>query len=375
MSAVIRQLARRHEVHLVAVALEDPDPADLKALEELCASVRIVRQSQANWRRALRVIRSLVLRRPFILSKHMSAALVRTVREVAETVRPDAALAELHYVADAVMDLDVPAVVDLYNIDFLLYDRFARTGRFSGRKIHGYLQRPLIRRYEESLPHRVAACVTVSESDRELLASLSHASNISVVPNGVDVDYFNPGIPPGVAFDLLLVGSMDYYPNVDGSRFLVEEVMPHVWSNRPDATVGLVGRAPVASVRALGNDPRVTVTGAVPDVRPYFAAGRVALVPLRIGGGSRLKAVEAAAMARPIVGTSVGLEGSGLVHERTALIADEPAALAAAILRVLDDSDLAQSLGAAARDYVVAELSWERCILRLDRVLEAATAS
>jgi glycosyltransferase involved in cell wall biosynthesis len=214
------------------------------------------------------------------------------------------------------------------------------------------------RRVERRLLDQLDAVVVVSDEDAQLLTG-GHAprARIVVAPNGVDVDRYRPApLPPEPS--IVMTGSFVYGPNVDGARGLCDEVLPRVRAAVPGATLALVGREPRDEVVALADREGVSLHADVPDMAPFLHAARVAVVPLRIGTGTRLKALEAMAAGRPVVGTSVGLEGLGLVDGVHAHLADDPDAFAAAIVRVLQDDDHAEALAAAGRAHVEAHFRW-----------------
>ncbi len=196
-----------------------------------------------------------------------------------------------------------------------------------------------------ALERRVLAAydrvVAVSDDDAALLPG-----PVLVVPNGVDAASF-PVAPLPAAPRVVFTGTLSYLPNVDGLGWFAREVWPRVRAAVPGATLEVVGREPVAEVRSLADQPGVALAVDVPDVRPHLAAARVAVVPLRLGTGSRLKALEAMAAGRPVVGTTTGL--AGLDVAGAAVVADDPAALAAGVVRLLTDDAEAQRLGAAGR--------------------------
>lgn len=178
-----------------------------------------------------------------------------------------------------------------------------------------------------------------------------------VVPNGVDLDRFGPTpVPAGPR--ICFTATLHYEPNVDGARWFVDAVLPRIRSAVPLAAFELVGRTPIPEVEALLAEPGVTGAFDVPDVRPHLAAARVAVVPVRVGTGTRLKALEAMAAGRPVVGTTVGLEGLGIEAGRHALVADDAESFAAAVVRLLDDDDLASSIATAARAFVEDVYGW-----------------
>jgi glycosyltransferase involved in cell wall biosynthesis len=194
--------------------------------------------------------------------------------------------------------------------------------------------------------------VVPSDEDAALLRG-----DAAVVPNGVDVDAFVPGaLPPSPS--LVFTGTLDYLPNADGLAWFCAEVLPLVRASCPSVTLDIVGSRAGAAARSLASLPGVRLHLDVAAVQPYLAASRVAVVPLRIGTGTRLKALEAMAAGRPVAGTTVGLEGLGLVPGRHAMVADAPAELAQRILALLGDDALARRLAAAGRALVEARFDW-----------------
>jgi len=211
-------------------------------------------------------------------------------------------------------------------------------------------------RRSAALERRIMAAfdlvVVPSDEDAALLPG-----DAAVVPNGVDVGAFVPGaLPPSPS--LVFTGTLGYLPNVDGLTWFCAEVLPIVRASCPSVTLDIVGSRAGPAVRALASSPGVRLHEDVTAVQPYLAAGRVAVVPLRIGTGTRLKALEAMAAGRPVAGTGVGLEGLGLVPGRHALVADAPAELARHIVALLGDDALADRLAAAGRALVEDRFDW-----------------
>jgi polysaccharide biosynthesis protein PslH len=208
---------------------------------------------------------------------------------------------------------------------------------------------------------RFARVIAVSEQDAEIFQSRYGIPSVAAVPTGVDVEYFQPGLEAEVTpKNMVFVGSMDWMPNDDGIRWFAESVLPLVQKQEPGATLTVVGRSPTQAMRRLAEGiPGIEVTGTVPDVRPFLRRAAISVVPLRVGGGTRLKIYEAMAAGTPMVSTTIGAEGLPVRHGEHLLIADSPEAQADAILSLLADRQRALDMADRARRYVAENCSWD----------------
>ncbi len=216
-------------------------------------------------------------------------------------------------------------------------------------------------RLEQGAQRTFDAVIVCSEEDGAALGGTGSVdrSRINVIPNGVDLDKFRPGpVPP--APRILFPATLGYAPNVDGAVWFCSEIWPRIRAEIPEVRLDLVGRTPVDEVLALGALDGVAVHADVPSVNPYYEAARVVVVPLRSGTGTRLKALEAMAAGRPVVGTSIGLEGIGATHREQLLIADDAAGFADAVIEVLRDDDLARAMARSGRSHVEGRFGWDR---------------
>jgi glycosyltransferase involved in cell wall biosynthesis len=282
--------------------------------------------------------------------------------------RPDVAQIEIFFMGSYLGELaGIPTLLHMHDVTWVMWDRMADVAR-SGLRPLIALEAARIRRDELRMCRAVDVCVTVSETDqRRLVEAAGGSVRSAVVVPGVDADAFEPVDPVDSTHDLVFVGSMHYLPNVDAAEFFVRDVLPRIASEVPDVTFTIVGTRPSAAVRRLATDPRVRVTGAVADVRPYYAEAAATIVPLRIAGGVRMKILEAMALAVPIVSTTIGAEGLGLTNGRELLLADGAQALAEAAIRVLRDLGLRRRLASAARDAAMRR-SWQEVGVSLEAV-------
>lgn len=281
-------------------------------------------------------------------------------------------------------------VLDQFNAEFLLQKRAALTSLRSALKLKGaarslagglysLAQWVKLARYERWIMRHCDAVIAVSEDDLASLERLGAQTPIAVVPNGVDTDHFNRAAltqahSGQVSFSrptLVFSGTLDYRPNVDAVTWFAEEVLPLVRARQPNIEFLVVGKRPAPAICRLAEAHVLTLTGEVADARPFMAAAAAYVVPMRIGGGVRLKLLEALALTVPVVSTSMGAEGVLELHnEQHCLIADQPQAFADATVRLINDAMLAQRLGKAGRALVRSGYDWRTIIPRLEAVYQ-----
>lgn len=296
------------------------------------------------------------------------------VRALLDEGPPDVVCVEHDWAAAWARDLPaaVPSVLTLHNLSWRYYDARARAE--SGlRRVGLGMEAARWRRHDRTWLPRYDRLVTVSEQDRAGALELVSGARVEVVPNGVDTEGLQPTADAPEPDTLVFTGSMAYPPNAEGIAWFVREVWPTVRDARPEARLLVVGRDPSEAVRSLGDDPGVEVTGAVPDIDPYFARATAAIVPIRSGGGTRLKVLEALAAGRPVVSTRLGAEGIEVRDDEHLLLADEPGEFAAAAVRLLEDGELRSRLATAGRQLVEERYDWRALGDRLEAVLADAT--
>jgi glycosyltransferase involved in cell wall biosynthesis len=216
-------------------------------------------------------------------------------------------------------------------------------------------------RFERDACRWFDGVVAVSDGDKEMFGERFGARRVFTIPTAVDTDYFRPFGESDEEGGLIFTGSMDWLPNEDAINFFAKEIMTRIKAHVPTARLTVVGRNPSQRLlRRLEGRPEITATGWVRDVRPYVGGGSVYVVPLRIGGGTRLKIYEAMAMGKAIVTTAIGAEGLPVRHGEHLIVADSPEDFAKAVVRLLRDSDERRRLEQAAREFVERNCSWER---------------
>jgi glycosyltransferase involved in cell wall biosynthesis len=276
--------------------------------------------------------------------------------------------------------LPSPALLFTHNVEAEIWRRHADAATSGLRKRLYRGQSTRMRRFEGRTMARFDRVLAVSDVDRDTLQRIyprSLTAPVSVIPTGVDTAYFSPGPrDPSGARRIVFTGSMDWLPNVDAVVFFCREILPLIRQDEPDVTFTIVGRSPTPVVQRLAEDPWIDVTGRVDDVRPFLAASTVNVVPLRIGGGTRLKIFEAMAAGRAVVSTSVGAEGLPIESGRHLLLADDPAAFARSVVTLLRDSEKRQAMESEARAFVAARYDWAAAATHFEQALaDTRTAS
>jgi polysaccharide biosynthesis protein PslH len=358
--ALLQALCQMSQVSLLIVADDVANETEAaQAVRGQVATMQVVPATRASFKRFYQLA-GLLLNRPGSVWRASSPALGRALRQLLA----DGAFDAVYFEGIAVTGRIPPAapclIIDEHNLEWELLERSAQQAGSALRRLHDQRESAALRRTELATLSRADLVTVTSERERAALETLLPGRRICVVPNGVDVAQFAPGSPqdelPG---RVVFTGSMDYYPNEQAALFFAEQCWPLIRRARPDASWYVVGANPPASVRRLADAPGVSVTGSVPETRSYLAQAQVAIAPLLVGGGTRLKILEALAMGKAMVSTSLGYEGLHLIPDEHLLIADAPALFAQAVIRALDDDALRRRLGAAGRVAVVRQYSWE----------------
>jgi len=273
-------------------------------------------------------------------------------------------------------------VFDDHNCEYLLQKRNALTDLRQPKRwvaaAYSLVQWRKLQCYEARLCTDADAVTVVSEADGEALRALIPDLKITVISNGIDLNLYAMAPLPDLTESpaLVFTGKMDYRPNIDAALWFGREVLPLVTEQVPSARFQIVGMNPHPRLDELRANPNIEITGAVDDVRPYIARAAVYVIPMRVGGGTRFKALEAMASGKAIVSTRLGVEGIPVEDGRELLLADTPEETAAAILRLLrDDGSLHTRLGHAARAFVEARYGWEQIVPRLEEVYEQLGAT
>jgi glycosyltransferase involved in cell wall biosynthesis len=372
---ILRRLSRRHEISYVAFE-DGTQPEGRGRSGEYCARCYTVpHQPPPRWSLAFaaELARGLVSPVPISLQRYRSPAMRGLVRALLEREHFDRVVCDFLQPAYALPDLS-SAILFQHNVESCLWERQAEHAADPATRFYLRRQAKLMRTEEAHICRAAGHVIAVSAEDAAEMRSRFGVTAVSQIPTGVDVDYFaRPDTVAPVA-DLVFVGSMDWLPNNHGIRFFVREVLPLIRRRRPSCTLAIVGRRPSPDVTALARaDTMIRVTGTVPDVRPFLWGSTVSIVPLHIGGGTRLKIYESMAAGTAVVSTSVGAEGLDIDPAENIRIADAPEAFAEHCLELLEDPVARARMADAARQLVTSRYTWDRVAERFDEILEHAS--
>ncbi len=368
---LLKHLARHGRVHLACFADDAADAAHLPALREALggrlgeAYVEVRRTS-----RPVALLKALASGRPASLTAFDSSSLRSFVERLIGTGDVGPIVAFSSQMAQFVPEgAGAPFVMDFVDMDSAKFAAYAEAQRGPMRWLYRREAETLFA-FERKIAARADHSLFVSQAEAELFSEQARVGNVQALSNGIDLDFYDPGAafrPLDSAPRALLTftGQMDYAPNVDAVAWFVDQVLPKL----PDAHLAIVGRNPARKVQKLAG-PRVTVTGGVPDVRPWLAAADVVVAPLRIARGIQNKVLEAMAMARPVVASPAAFEGIEAEPGRDLLVADTAAAMARDIRSLLNKPVEAAALGQRARSLVERSYRWDARLAPLDAVLK-----
>ena len=300
---------------------------------------------------------------PYGVAKYRSAAYRVALEQLLSTGAFDAIVCDfLPPVVNLPQHLPCPAILFTHNVEAEIWRRHAENASNPLSRFLMTQQWRRMLRFEQDALARFDLVLAVSDADRQTFNRLyagALKTPAHVVQTGVDTTYFAPMTDrPERRAHLVFTGSMDWLPNEDGMLYFVRDILPRIRQVEPEATLSVIGRAPTPAVRRLASEAGIEVTGRVDDVRPHIADGAVYVVPLRIGGGTRLKIFEAMAMGKAVVSTTVGAEGLPVTTGQNVVIADEPARFAQAVVHLIRDAESRRRIASEARRLVVDRYDW-----------------
>ncbi len=374
---VLKYLAQHHQITLVSFVRGDQS-AQVRHLERYCQAVHAVPMERSVLHDGLAMVRSLLTGQPWMMVRDDRAAMRRLVDRLTVETRFDIAHADqLNMAQYAARAPGASKVLDAHNALWLLYKRLCETMEPGLQKWLLRRDWQLLKKYEGQICREFGAVLAVSEEDKTALIEAMDGEgqrtepnpHITVIPIAVDTDEVPMVARRQEADHILHIGTMYWPPNIDGILWFIREVYPFIRERHPAVTFDVVGARPPQEIADLAKDGTgINVTGYVADPTPYLEQAGVMVVPLRAGGGMRVKILNALAQGLPIVSTSLGCEGIAVTHGQNILIADTPHDFAEAVLRLLDSPEFATQLGHNGRRLAEQEYDYRQACRPMDAV-------
>jgi len=359
---ILRQLARQHSITFFSFyAAHNPDVhAELKHLFDRVVTMPLRIPAPKSFAEMCDYAIRLFSSEPYGITKYCRPEVRRGLRTLLEQENYDVILCDFMAAAGVIpWDCATPKVLFTHNVEATIWRRHFEVASNVIWKAISWQEWRKMEAAERRYLRLADRVLAVSETDRDAFATFLDLEKLTVIPTGVDVEYFQPLPGEETANSLVFTGSMDWLPNEDAIFYFADAILPLIREHSPEVFLDVVGRNPSRKLQALAeSEKRIRLTGWVDDIRPFVGQGSVCIVPLRIGGGTRLKIFEAMAMGKAVVSTSVGAEGLAVRSGENIVLADAPNDFAQAVISLLRDRGRRQQLGAAARTLVEEHYSW-----------------
>jgi sugar transferase (PEP-CTERM/EpsH1 system associated) len=359
---ILRQLARQHSITFFSFyAAHNPDVhAELKHMFDRVVTMPLRIPAPKSLAEMCDYAVRLFSSEPYGITKYCRPEVRRGLRSLLEEENYDVILCDFMAVAGVIpWDCATPKVLFTHNVEATIWRRHYEVASNVIWKAISWQEWRKMEAAERRYLRLADRVLAVSETDRDAFAAFLSAEKLTVIPTGVDVEYFQPLAGEETANSLVFTGSMDWLPNEDAILYFADAILPLIREHSPEVFLDVVGRNPSRKLQALAESEKsIRLTGWVDDIRPFVGRGSVCIVPLRIGGGTRLKIFEAMAMGKAVVSTSVGAEGLAVRSGENIVLADTPNDFAQAVISLLRDPRRRQQLGAAARTLVQENYSW-----------------
>jgi len=372
---LIKQISKKHKIILVSFIQDEKEKENLKFLKPYCQIIKVIKE-RGKINLFISFVISLFSRKPFTIAKYYSPKMKQLIKKIFDDNKIDLIHCGHLHMAQYVENLKgMPKVLDEHNIEYFLIKRYIDKQKNIFKKAFVFLMQYLkLARYEPAIAQKFEHCLVVSEVDKRNLKMISSNASASVVPNGVDIDFYKKNEETKIEQNsLVFTGAMNWFPNEDAILYFYDEIWSHIKKEIDNLCLYIVGCNPSNKITNLSKQEKnIIVTGYVDDVRPYIAKSSVYIVPLRIGGGSRLKILEALSMGKAVVSTSIGCEGLNVTDNENILIADFPKEFARKTLILLRNKELCQKLGNNGRRLVESFYSWKNIYKKLDKIYDGA---
>ncbi len=372
---VLRHLAAQHKIFFAGFWQSEEELKHKAHLESLCASVDLLpipgRAQKARY--ALRLLGNLFSSRPFTAQRYFRREAVARIRQIMQEHRIDLVHFDLMHLAPYLEFIgDTPSVLVNHNVESLRLERLAQVQKSFAARAYLDLQQGKMRRLEQDMCRRFTQLIAVSETDAEILRETCKVNNIEEIPNGVDADFFQRAGGETEPDSLVWTGGMGSPYNRDAVDYFLEDIFPKIYVQRPQIKVTIVGDSPSPTLQQYqARYPQnIFIAGYVDDVRPYMQRASIFIAPMRCGSGTKVKVINAMAMGKAIVSSSVGAEGIKVESGKDLIIAEAPQEFADQILRLLQDPARLRQLGENARQVVERYYDWRVIYKKMDALYE-----
>ena len=373
---LLKRLADKYDITILCYGKLSFDKAKVEYLKELGIKVILVEDNRIRkWSLGfyMQMLLEIFSTNPFTVNYHYSKNMQEQIFSFLEKEDFDLVQCEWTPYAKYFDKIDrLPKILSAHNVEWMQWKRFFQCQANPLKKIYAYLQWKRMFNFEKRECPKFDHCVAVSKKDADLLLSYG-AKAASVVENGVDIAYFTPLQTQVISHSMVFTASMDAFSNQDGVEYFVKSIFPKIKQALPSVSFTAVGRNPSKNIYKLAEGhPEIKITGTVNDVRPFIAESSLYIVPLRVGGGSRLKILEAMAMGKAVISTTMGVEGLEMTPNKNVIIADKPEDFAQKAIELLSSRELCQNLGSEGRKLIEEKYSWDKIAGKLGEVWEKA---
>jgi sugar transferase (PEP-CTERM/EpsH1 system associated) len=358
---ILKYLAQRYDVHFLGF-IKKQEKIEMEPINKICKSTKVfdIPDSVSRPRLILSLFRNLFSRYPYIAQKYYSVNMEKEIRRIIENDKIDIIHYDMLHLAryrDCVGN--IPSVLTEHNVESERVYRLAKNSHNIVFKLFMYLQYIKLRNFEKKAISEFDLCITVSANDMQTLSEMSPDVHFEEIPNGVDTSFYTPDSEVSFNKSLVWAGGMKDFYNQQAVLFLLESIYPIIKAYMPGIRMTLVGKCNSERILSLAKRNSVHMTGYVEDVRPFINSASVFVAPILSGGGTKLKVLNAMAMAKPVVTTSVGAEGIEAQNGVHLIIADDPAEFAEKTVYLLKNPGIARKIGENARSLILEKYDWK----------------
>lgn len=361
---LLSSLCRKHKVYLFGLE-EKEEGWKVEELKKICERVFVFKREmmKKGWSFYKDLFLNLFSKWPYLIKRGYSSAMAKEITGVIEKDNIDLIICDSLQQTPNVIGINgVPKILNTHNVELVIRERHRDVEKNIIKKAYLSVQLNKLKKYESAALRSFKRAFAVSEDDKDLMASRSlyPESDITVIPNGVDCFYYGNMKETAIPHNLVFTGSMDWIANDDAMVYFLNEIFPIIRQEVPDVSLTISGRNPSARLKKMcGNNGSIELTGYVDDIRPVIAKCEVYVVPLRIGGGTRLKILEAMAMQKPVVSTSIGCEGLDVKDGKNIAIADGPREFANMVISLFQDREKAYRIAINGRNLAEEKYDWK----------------